>query len=150
VYMSGFGPQAVSLAARIADGYMSVSPDRESVEQYEREGGAGPKVAGFKVCWGPDEAAARRTAHELWANQMLPGQLSQELPLPSHFEQASQLVTEEMVAGTTPCGPDPERHAAAVREYLDAGFDEVYISQIGKDQAGFLDFWRRELAPRLS
>jgi hypothetical protein len=79
----------------------------------------------------------------------MPGQLSQELALPSHFEQASQLVTEDKLAETMPCGPDPERHLAGIRQYLDAGFDEIYISQIGDDQAGFFDFYRRELAPRL-
>jgi G6PDH family F420-dependent oxidoreductase len=149
VIVSAFGATAVSLAARIGDGYMSTFPDRQLVEQYQREGGRGPKVAGLKVCWAPDEVAARKTAHALWANERLPGPLAQELPLPSHFEQASQLVTEEMVAETTPCGPDPERHLAAIQQYLDAGFDEVYVNQIGGDQAGFLDFWRRELAPRL-
>jgi hypothetical protein len=48
-------------------------------------------------------------------------------------------VTEDMVADRVPCGPDPERHLAAVREYLDAGFDEVYVNQIGPDQQGFFD-----------
>ena len=104
----------------------------------------------MKVCWGTDEAAARKTAFELWPNTLVPGQLSQELALPSHFEQASQLVTEDKVAETIPCGPDPERHLESLRQYIDAGFDEVYVSQIGNDHAGFFDFYRRELAPRLS
>jgi hypothetical protein len=78
---------------------------------------------------------------------LLPGQLSQELALPSHFEQASQLVSEDALAEVIPCGPDPERHLASIRQYLDAGFDEVYVSQIGDDQAGFFDFYRRELDP---
>jgi Luciferase-like monooxygenase len=94
--------------------------------------------------------AARKTAHQLWPNSLLPGQLSQELALPSHFEQASALVTEDQLAEMLPCGPDPERHLESFRQYLDAGFDEVYVSQIGNDQAGFFDFYRRELAPQLS
>ncbi|HET7518792.1 MAG TPA: LLM class F420-dependent oxidoreductase, partial [Actinomycetes bacterium] len=146
------GPRAkaVSLAARIGDGYISTSPDAEALESYVSQGGTGPKQGGFKVCWGRDEAAARKTAFELWPNTLVPGQLSQELALPSHFEQASQLVTEDKLAATIPCGPDPERHLESLRQYLDAGFDEVYVSQIGNDQAGFFEFYRRELAPRLS
>jgi G6PDH family F420-dependent oxidoreductase len=149
VLVSALGPKAVSVAARIGDGLISTQPDKESLERYVAEGGSGPKQGGFKVCWARDEQAARKTAHELWPNSLLPGQLSQELALPSHFEQASQLVTEDALAAMVPCGPDPERHLASLRQYLDAGFDEVYISQIGDDQAGFFDFWRRELAPRL-
>jgi G6PDH family F420-dependent oxidoreductase len=147
ILMSGFGRKSVSLAARIADGYLSVKPERQLVEQYEREGGKGPKVGGLKVCWGADEAAARKLAHKLWRNEGLPGQLSQELALPAHYQAASQLVTEGMLP--FPCGPDPERHLAAIKQYEDAGFDAVYVNQIGPDQQGFFDFWQRELAPRL-
>ena len=150
VLLSALGQKSVSLAARIGDGLISTQPDRESLEQYAAEGGKGPRQGGLKVCWGRDEQAARKTAFELWPNTMLPGQLSQELALPSHFEQATQLVTEDALAEMIACGPDPERHVASIRQYLDAGFDEVYVSQIGDDQAGFFDFYRRELAPRLS
>ncbi|MFL6189810.1 MAG: TIGR03557 family F420-dependent LLM class oxidoreductase, partial [Actinomycetes bacterium] len=150
VLVSALGPKAVSLAARIGDGYISTSPDKQALDSYVAQGGKGLKQGGMKVCWGGDEAAARKTAFELWPNTLVPGQLSQELALPSHFEQASQLVTEDKVAEVIPCGPDPERHEAAFRQYLDAGFDEVYVSQIGNDQAGFFDFYRRELTPRLS
>ena len=150
VLVSAFGPKAISLAARIGDGYISTSPDAEALDSYVRQGGKGLKQGGTKVCWAGDEATARRTAFELWPNTLVPGQLSQELALPSHFEQASSLVTEDQVAEAIPCGPDPERHAESIRQYLDAGFDEVYVSQIGPDQAGFFDFYRRELAPRLS
>ena len=38
---------------------------------------------------------------------------------------------------------------AAIQEYVDAGFDEVAITQIGPDQEGFFSFWERELRPRL-
>src|SRR5690606_5240605 len=114
-----------------------------------RAEGRGPAAIGVKVCWAKDEAAARRLAHARWPNSLLPGQLNVELPQPSHFEAATADVTEDDVAGVIACGPDPERHAAAIRPCLEAGFDEVYVSQIGPDQAGFLDFYRTELAPRL-
>jgi G6PDH family F420-dependent oxidoreductase len=149
VLVSALGPKAVSLAARIGDGLISTQPDKESLEKYAAEGGSGPKQGGLKVCWARDEQTARKTAFELWPNTLVPGQLSQELALPSHFEQASQLITEDKLAETIPCGPDPERHLASIRQYLDAGYDEVYISQIGDDQAGFFEFYRKELAPRL-
>ena len=69
--------------------------------------------------------------------------------MPAHFEQAASIVTQDMVAEKVPCGPDPDRHVAAVQRYLDAGFDEVYVNQIGSDWAGFLDFYQREMKSRL-
>jgi G6PDH family F420-dependent oxidoreductase len=148
ILVSGFGPKSVRLAARIADGYVTTMPDAELIALYRSEGGAGSVRAGTKVCFGPDEAQARRTAHRLWPNESLPGELAQVLPTPRHFEQASQLVTEEMVAESVPCGPDLDRHVAALQEYADAGVDELFVQQIGPEQDAFFDTWAREVLPR--
>jgi hypothetical protein len=69
--------------------------------------------------------------------------------MPQHFEEASSLVTEEQVAEKIACGPDAEKHVQAIKQYVDAGFDEVYVSQIGPDQEGFLEFFKQEVGPRL-
>jgi G6PDH family F420-dependent oxidoreductase len=150
VIVSGFGPKAIELAAEIGDGFATVQPDAEAVRAYRNAGGGGPVQGGVKVCWAESEQAALSTAHRLWRNESLPGQLAQDLPTPTHFAQASELVTEEMTASDhVALGPDPERHVAAVTAYLEAGFDEVYVAQIGPDQAGMIDFYQREVLPRL-
>ena len=149
IVVSAFGPDAVDLAARIGDGLMTVEPDTAAVERYRRQEGRGPAIGLTKVCWGADEGEARRLAHELWPTECLPGQLNQELAMPDFFAQAAALVTEDMVADKIPCGPDPERHLAAITAYIEAGFDEIYINQVGDDLAGFLQFYQDELLPRL-
>jgi G6PDH family F420-dependent oxidoreductase len=150
VVVAAGGPQAAELAGRIGDGLCSTAADKAIVQAFERAGGKGkPRYAQVTVCWAADEATARRTAHELWAFSALPGELHQELPSPAHFEQAVQLVTEEQVAESVVCGPDPERHAAKLREYADAGFDHVYVHQVGPDQEGFLRFYSDEVLPKV-
>jgi G6PDH family F420-dependent oxidoreductase len=150
IYVSGFGPKAVRVAARIADGYVTTMPDAELIGLYRSEGGRGPIQAGTKVCFGPDEQQARATAHRLWPNEQLPGELAQVLPAPAHFEQAVELVTEEMIAEAVPCGPDLDRHVEALREYADAGVDELFVQQIGPAQDAFFDEWAPAVLPRLS
>ncbi|WP_214107216.1 TIGR03557 family F420-dependent LLM class oxidoreductase [Acrocarpospora catenulata] len=148
VYVSGFGPKSVQLAGRIGDGYVSAMPDADLVDAFRKSGGAGkPAAAGLKVCWGTDESEARATAHRLWPTEGIPGEAAQLLPLPRQFEQLSTLVTPESLQ--LPCGPDPEVHLAAVRAYVDAGYDEVYISQIGPEQEGFFEFYSSVVLPRL-
>ncbi len=149
IAISAFGSASMALAARIGDGLVTTQPDREMVEGYRSQGGTGPSMAAVKVCWDEDESQARKLAHQLWPTECLPGQSNQELPMPSHFEAAASLVTEDMVAEQVACGPDPERHVRAIAEYFEAGFDEVYVNQIGPEQAGFLDFLSREVRPRL-
>ena len=69
--------------------------------------------------------------------------------MPAHFEAGSQLVTEDAVAKSIPCGPDPSHHAEVIQKYVDAGYDEIFIAQVGDDQRGFLDFFGKELRPIL-
>jgi G6PDH family F420-dependent oxidoreductase len=149
VLVSAFGPRALAVAIEHGDGWVTTSPDTDMLARYRAGGDAGLACGGLKVCWGDDEAGARKLAHELWPTSGVPGQLHQDLPTPKHFEQAASVVTEAASTKGTPCGPDPEIHVAGIRPFLDAGFDEVSVTQIGPDQEGFFRFWEREVRPRL-
>jgi G6PDH family F420-dependent oxidoreductase len=151
LYISGFGPKAAELAGRIGDGFVTMQPDSELVETFRGAGGGDkPVVGGLKVCWDTDRQRAVKTVHRLWPNEQLPGELAQILPTPEHFEQASTLVTEEMVAEAAVCGDNADEHIEAVTAYAKAGFDEVYVNQIGPDQRQFFDFYRTEILPRIT
>lgn len=149
VIVSGFGPKAVELAARIGDGYWGTSPQAELIDKYREAGGTGPRYAQMDVCWATDMATARKTVHEIWPNGAISGQLSQDLPTWSHFGEAAEMVTEDDAVEHVPCGPDLDPILESVQSYLDAGYDHLYFHQIGPDQEGFLHFWTDELAPAL-
>ncbi|MFG2651436.1 TIGR03557 family F420-dependent LLM class oxidoreductase [Streptomyces sp. NPDC048436] len=150
IYVSGFGPKAAALAGRIGDGFVTMTPDEELIGQFRRAGGGQkPVLGGLKVCWGTDRAQAVKRVHRKWPSEFLPGELGQVLPDPAHFEQATTLVTEETIAENVVCGDDLDEHVAAVSAYTEAGFDEVYVGQIGPEQQGFFDFYRGEVLPRL-
>ena len=150
IIVSGFGPKAIELAARIGDGYCTVGPDADSVEQFRAAARDGAIVqGGLKVCYGADAARARRTVHELWPNEGLPGELAQILPTPAHFGQASALVDEETAIEGTPCGPIMDEHVAAIQADADAGFDELYVNQIGPEQDAFFEAYRTQVLPQL-
>jgi hypothetical protein len=84
------------------------------------------------------------------ANSGLPGELAQILPTPAHFEQASELVTPEALAGSFACGPDPEVHVDAIQQYVDAGYDEIYVGHVGPGHDAFLEFYARVILPRFA
>ena len=145
IVVAAGGPQAAKVAARVGDGLVSTAPDPEVVSAYREEGGAGVAYGMLTVCWAESEAEARSTALEWWPNGALRGTLGQELPLPSHFEQAAAMVDESSIAEAIVCGPDPQAHLGAIREFADAGFDTVYVHQVGPAQDGFMDFYAREI-----
>jgi len=149
IILAAGGPAAAELAGRVADGLWAVAPKPELLDKFHEAGGSGPHYGQVAVCWAADEDDAKKTAHTWWPNAGIGGELSQELPLPRHFEQAAKLVTPENLAEKLILGPDPDRHLEGIKAFVDAGYDHVYIHQIGPDQEGFFDFFERELAPRL-
>jgi coenzyme F420-dependent glucose-6-phosphate dehydrogenase len=150
IVVSAFGPKAIDLAARIGDGYWGHSPEREMIDRYRDGGGTGPRYGQLNLCWAEDETTARKTAHRVWPNAGIKGQLSQDLPTFSHFEEAAGMVTEDDVAASVPCGPDVRPVVDSVRAFVEAGYDHLYFHQIGPDQEGFFRFWREELQPALA
>jgi coenzyme F420-dependent glucose-6-phosphate dehydrogenase len=143
-------PQAAELAGELGDAFINVAPDEEAIQAFESAGGRGkPKYGQITMCWAKTEEAGAKMACEIWPNAALGGGLSYELPLPEHFEQATEDVTPQQLAEAIPCGPDVERYLEDIRKYEQAGYTHIYFHQIGYDQDGFFRFWRDELSPRL-
>ncbi len=150
IMVAAAGTDSAELAARIGDGLVTTSPDKDVFDKFDAAGGKGkPRHGQISVCWARTEEAAVNTAYKIWPTAGLKGALSQELPIPSNFEDACSLVTKDMVAKSVACGPDPEPYVAKVREYMDVGFTHIYLHQVGPDQEGFFGFWKRELQPAL-
>lgn len=138
------GPASARLAAEHADGLWATSPSADTVRAYRDAGGTGRVIGQLTMCWGPADEAAR-TAHEIWPNAAVTGQLSQDLPTWSHFEQAARMVTVDDVSRAVVVGDDLAAVVDAVGEYADAGFTDLHLHQVGPDQRSLLDVWRSEL-----
>jgi G6PDH family F420-dependent oxidoreductase len=150
VYVSGFGPKAVDLAARIGDGFICVKPEADLVQRFrDNGGGSKPAQGGFKACYAASEEEGLRMAHGKWRNEGLPGELAQVLPSPRHFEQASQLIKPEMLTDSFAAGPSPDRQLAMIEQFEKAGFDEVYVSNIGPHYRQLCELYATEVFPRL-
>ena len=149
IAVAAAAPNAAELAGRVGDAFVSVAPDEELVERYTSAGGKEVLYGQVTVCWADSDEEAKKTAREVWPNAAIEGDLSQELPLPRHFEQAAEMVSPDDIAKTVVCGPDPERHLAKIREFAEAGFTHVYVHQVGRDQDGFFRFYRDEILPEL-
>jgi G6PDH family F420-dependent oxidoreductase len=149
VLLAAMGPQAIALAGRISDGLITVSPEAETVRRFREAGGDGkPTFAKITVCWAPSEEEARKIARE-WFPLMGVGTPMVDLRMPSDFAQITDAFADDVAIGGIVLGPDPEAHVSAIREAGDAGFDHVYIHQVGPDQDGFFDFYEAEVLGRL-
>jgi coenzyme F420-dependent glucose-6-phosphate dehydrogenase len=140
LYVAVGGPRSADLAGRLGDGMIGTDPDASLLEAFDRAGGAGkPRYAELTVCWAKDEATAKRIATKQWPTSAMESSLSWELPLPEHFQAVADSIT---------CGPDPERHLAAIRKYAAVGIDHICVHQVGRDQKGFFESMPRRSCRR--
>ena len=149
VYVSAFGPQALDAAAGFADGYIGTSPDPELVGSFKNKSGGKPAQAGCKVAWADTRDEGIDHAHRLWSNSGLPGELSQVLPTVKHFEQAMTMVPRESTSDSVVAGPDLEEHLAQLREYADAGYDEIYVANMGPHYLAMIEAYGSRVLPAI-
>ena len=145
------GRRSCGLAGDLADIMIAVEPRAELGEWFDAAGGSGkPRVGQFGLSYDPDAAEARRRAHEQFRWFTGGWKTMAELPGPVHFDAAAKFVKEDDVAEQIPCGPAVEAHVEAARKFVDAGFTDIAVVQIGGDyQEPFFDWAKRELLPAL-
>jgi len=149
IFVSAFGPKALEAAARIGDGYIGTSPDPDLVKRFKELTGGRPAQAGAKVAFAPSKEEGWEHAHRLWPNAGLPGELAQILPTPEHFEQATELVTMESTRESVVAGDDPDDHLKQIQEYADAGYDELYLANMGPHHQDMIEFYGKHVLPAL-
>lgn len=145
------GEQSCALAGRLADLVIATEPRAALLESFDRHGGAGkPRVGQLPVSYDPDREAAVERAHDQFRWFGSGWKVNAELPHPDSFAGATQFVTRDDVAASIPCGADPAVFVEAVRPYVEAGFTEVALVQIGGEtQPAYLRWASKTLLPAL-
>ena len=145
------GRDSCRLAGRKADILCATEPKPELVEMFDAAGGAGkPRLGQIAVAYDADRETAVERAHDQFRWFGLGWKVNADLPGPPSFEGATAFVRPEDVGDQLPCGPDVEEHVEKIRPFIDAGFTEVALVQIGGDQQEpFMRWAQDELLPAL-
>jgi G6PDH family F420-dependent oxidoreductase len=145
------GPESCKLAGEKADVLVAVEPKAELVEMFEEAGGSGKaRVGQIAIAYDEDRDAAVKRAHEQFRWFGLGWKVNADVPGPSGFHGATQFVRPEDVAEQLPCGPDVDEHVEKIKPFIDAGFTEVALVQIGADHQDVFVAWaEKELLPAL-
>ncbi|WP_134766645.1 TIGR03557 family F420-dependent LLM class oxidoreductase [Nocardioides sp. 1609] len=145
------GDRSIETFGPLADHLVAVEPDASLIETWNAVDGApriGPEGPGraigqIPICWAPDAEgadAAVRLAHEQFRWFAGGWPVNADLPTPAGFAGATQFVRPEDVAESIPCGPDLDAIVEAVQGFVDAGFTDVALVQVGDQwQQRFLD-----------
>ena len=73
----------------------------------------------------------------------------QDIKNPEDFAGIAKLVRREDFANRVLIGSDLEAHTAHIQHYVDMGYDEVHLHNVGRNQAEFIEVFGREVIPNL-
>ena len=151
IMVAASNPLAAELAGRCGDGLISFEPKRALVKKFQQAGGKDkPRYGQQTVCYAPTKEEAARVVRKHWPNAGIGGPLMTDLSLPAHFDAVINLMQPEKIIEGMALGPDPADHVAAIKEFIDAGFDHVYIHQVGPNQKEFFRFYTEQVLPRFN
>ncbi|WP_261164057.1 TIGR03557 family F420-dependent LLM class oxidoreductase [Microbacterium sp. Marseille-Q6965] len=136
------GEKSLERFAPIGDHLITTEPEAALVDGWKARTEADePRAIGqVPICWAPDADEAVALAHDQFRWFAGGWSVNSDLPTPAGFTQASQYVRPEDVASSIACGPDLDALAESVRPFLDAGFTDIALVQVGdRHQQRFLD-----------
>jgi G6PDH family F420-dependent oxidoreductase len=148
ILVAAGGPRAARIAADKADGLIATEPSSEITRAYRDAGGSGPRCAEIALCWADSADEALDTMHRYGRWSQFDWNVLPELATTRAFASVSKRIERDDMK-ETPHGPDVECYVDAIRPYLEAGFDELILHQIGPEQDGFLNFFAGELRSAL-
>src|SRR3954469_14605802 len=133
---------SAELVGRWADGLLTVNarPEqlRRTIEAFWRGGGKGkPLFLQVGLNWAATESEALQGAFDQWHYNVLGGEVNWELRSPKDFEVATRFVKPEDMRESVLISADLSRHVAWLQEYIDLGFEEIQLHQVGRNQFAF-------------
>jgi len=141
-------PRAARLAGRVADGLICTAPEADLIKEFEKSGGKGkPRYGQITVCYAQSENEAASTVRKHWPNAGIGLPLMADLPLPNHFDNVIELMQPEKITEDVILGPEPRKHIDAIKQFVDAGFDHIYVHQAGPNQQDFFRFFADKVLP---
>ena len=61
----------------------------------------------------------------------------------------AKLVRPEDFKGRMLISADPEAHRKEIQKFIDLGFDQVYLHNVGRNQAQWIEVFGRDVLPKL-
>ena len=147
ILVAASGKKSATLAGEVGDGLIGVVPDASLVAAWRGAGGDGRAVGQLHVSLAETEDAARDQAFEWWPNGVVPPSVLGELATPAEFEAVAEAVGAGPIGDTVVCASDAGPVVAAIDRFAGAGFDTVYVHQVGPHQDRLRALMRAELLP---
>ncbi|MBJ2122653.1 TIGR03885 family FMN-dependent LLM class oxidoreductase [Arthrobacter sp. MSA 4-2] len=140
-------------AAVWADGLVTINQPHEHLRNmlsaYRDAGGTGTATLQVHLSWAPTESEAIGIAMDQWKNNTFAPPIPWDLPTADYFDAVGRDVGEESVRTSVNVSASTGEHAQWLQEYLELGFDEIYLHFVGQDQQPFIEAFAAKVLPEL-
>ncbi|NUR82437.1 MAG: TIGR03885 family FMN-dependent LLM class oxidoreductase [Dermatophilaceae bacterium] len=147
-------PATAARHATWADGLITVNQPADTLRRvlaaYRDAGGRGPARLQIHLSWAPTEDEALATAHDQWRSNVLGPPVAWDTESVEAFDLIGEVVSPEKVRESVRVSADLRRHAEWLHEYVDMGWDELYLHFVGQHQAPFIDAFGEHVLPQLA
>jgi coenzyme F420-dependent glucose-6-phosphate dehydrogenase len=148
-------PETARWVGGWADGMITVAQpigDLEQVVEAFREGGGEgkPMFLQVQLSWAADDDQARDAAYDQWRTNIFDSPVLATLRTPSAFDAAAEFVHPEDLDGHIRISADPGRHLEWLAQDIELGFDRLYLHNVGRNQAAFIDAFGERVLPELA
>lgn len=147
-------PATAARHASWADALITVNQPAETLQRvmdaYRNAGGKGPARLQIHLSWAPTEDEAMAIAHDQWRNNVFAPPVCWDLETVEAFDVIGESVTPAEVAKSVRVSGDLGQHAAWLNEYIELGWDELYLHFVGQHQTAFIDAFGEHVLPQLS
>ena len=147
-------PATAARHAAWADGLVTVNQPldtlREVLDAYREAGGRGPARLQIHLSWAPTDDEALAIAHDQWRSNVFAPPVCWDIETVEAFDVIAQTVTPDQVAKVVNVSSDLGQHAAWLQEYVDQGWDELYLHFVGQHQQAFIDTFGEHVLPQLA
>jgi len=145
--------KTAGMVAGWADGLITVNQPhdklREMLETYRDAGGRGPARLQVHLSWAPSMQQAEAIAHDQWRSNTFAPPAAWDIDSVEVFDITSEHVPLAQVKEVVLVSDDLDQHATWLAEYLDLGFDELFLHHVGQDQAAFQEAFGERVLPQL-
>ena len=148
IFMAAGGKLSAASAGEFGDGLIGVAPDAHQIDVFRGSGGTGkPCLAQLHVSIARTMEAALENAWEWWPIGVLPPSVLGELSKPEDFFAIADAIGKDDIGEMVICATDAAPVIDAIDRFAGAGFDTVYLHQVGPDQQRLADLARTDLFP---
>lgn len=160
IYIAATGPQTLKWAGRVCDGLITPGAGHEKLRGIMETFAAGareagkdpakmPKLLQLHVSWAESYDEAMQSAMVEWPNGGM-NFPKQDIRSPEDFAAMAKLVRPENFKGRVLISTDLDEHRAHLQGFLDLGFTEIHIHNVGRNQEQFIKVFGEHVLPRLT